>query len=217
MNNAPLPASARKLTPWKGFVSVFAAVFLVVFLTGALITYLLPESYAAEARVRVRTAEQISVFESPDLLSSVAEQLNLHRSLGEQYGQDEPLSRERLAQIMRRSVQVRPIRNTEIVSIRAYDLKPEQAARLANAIAEAGIKEAAGTGLASSGVAIVEQAVPPKKPVRPNKPLNLAVAALVGTVLGIMAGGVGARLAVGIDREDLARRYAPPPSQGSQT
>jgi LPS O-antigen subunit length determinant protein (WzzB/FepE family) len=51
--------------------------------------------------------------------------------------------------------------------------------------------------------------VPPLKPVRPNKPLNLALGALVGTLLGAMAGGVGARLAIGVGRDNRIQMVSP--------
>jgi len=199
MDTPPPPPTGRKLTPWKGFASVFLAVFLVVFLSGALITFMLPESYAAVARVRVISPELREHIASDEVLLRAAEETGLRRYLTEQYAESQPLSDERLLQAIRRSVQVRPIPRTDIVEIRAYSLSPRGAADLANTIAKDA--QRAGSPSPPAGrIQIIETAVPPRQPARPNKPLNLFLSAAVGIVLGVMAGGVGARLAVGYDR-----------------
>ena len=68
---------------------------------------------------------------------------------------------------------------------------------MANAIAETGTQ----TGHRSGSIEIIDRAVAPLRPSRPNKALNLALGALVGIFLGTMAGGVGAKLAVGFNPE----------------
>ena len=85
---------------------------------------------------------------------------------------------------------------TDLIEIRVYGRSPAECAQLANEIAETGVRQARH---GSGPIRIVEQAVPPPRPSRPNKPLNLALGAVVGIFLGTMAGGVGAKLAVGVD------------------
>jgi uncharacterized protein involved in exopolysaccharide biosynthesis len=58
-------------------------------------------------------------------------------------------------------------------------------------------------------IRIIDRAAPPQRPTRPNKPLNLALAALVGFLLGAMAGGVGARLAIGVGENRRFRMVEP--------
>jgi uncharacterized protein involved in exopolysaccharide biosynthesis len=92
------------------------------------------------------------------------------------------------------------VRGTEIIEIHAHSVFPKEASELANAVAAAGVTA---QPQSSRGPArMLEQAVPPVKPVRPNKPLNLALGAVVGIFLGVLAGGVGAKLAVGFDGRD---------------
>jgi capsular polysaccharide biosynthesis protein len=83
---------------------------------------------------------------------------------------------------------LRPVRNTSIIAIRVYDERPEEAARIANEIAQS-YKDH--NHVSSFQVEIIDQAVPGRRPVRPNKPLNLAIGILLGLVLGAVAGAVG--------------------------
>ncbi len=53
--------------------------------------------------------------------------------------------------------------------------------------------------LCSGSIRMIDQAQLPVRPSRPNKPLTLG--AVVAILLGIMAGGVGAKLALGFDRQ----------------
>jgi uncharacterized protein involved in exopolysaccharide biosynthesis len=205
--------TARKLTPWRGFAAVFALVFLMVFGGGALITWLLPESYLGVARVSSATG-QSEMFQNDKALHTVVLELNLERRFAARYHQQEPLSRERALDILRRSLEVRAIRGTPRVEIRAYSHSPEEAALLANGVARAGISNILAAAPQAQGKPEqIDIAVPSRKPARPNKAVNLLLGALVGAFLGIMAGGVGARLAVGYDREDAARRNAGSQSQ----
>ncbi|HWH70034.1 MAG TPA: hypothetical protein VNT26_11660, partial [Candidatus Sulfotelmatobacter sp.] len=139
MNTTPVSPKAFNLTPLKAFTGVFLAVFLCVFGGSALITFLLPETFVSVARVRIAAAEQAGNFQSPATLGAVAEQLDLNRALGQQYGERKPLPTERTVDLLRRSLLVAPVRGTNLVEIRVYNHSPTEAARLANAIAQTGI------------------------------------------------------------------------------
>jgi uncharacterized protein involved in exopolysaccharide biosynthesis len=171
------------------------AVFLFIFLGSAVLTYMLPESFRAEARVSAPDKAHLEMFQSGELLKRVSEQLNLPETWAARYGQNKPLTDKRVEDLLRRAVQVRRLPGTDLIQIRVYSGSPAECAQLANEIARTGAKRARGSG----SVEIVEEAVPPLKPSRPNKPLNLALGAFVGIFLGIMAGGIGARLAVASD------------------
>ncbi len=203
MTEGPAPAPTRKLTPAKGFASVFLAVFLVVFLAGAAITFTLPETYMSVARIRAATPAQLEAFSSRTNFEAAARQLGLNRTYALRYGEDQPFDMERTIKVLHRTVQVRRIRGTDLAEVRVYSLIPAEAAQIANAIVHAGISSAAVVAAAERGgpPAVIDLAVPALKPARPNKPLNLTLAALVGALLGVMAGGVGARLAVARGRE----------------
>ncbi len=207
MDAASPPTPRRNLSPGRAFTSVFVTVFLLIFLSSGLITFILPESYTSVARVRASTPEQAGSFESTAVLTTVIERLDLNKKYAQRYGETDPLATERTLQLLRRMVQVRPVRGTGAAEIRVQDLDRNEAAHLANAIARTGVTNAVfATASDPQGRSeIIDLALPALKPSRPNKPLNLALGALVGAFLGVLAGGVAARLAIGIALRSGAR------------
>lgn len=184
------------MSPVRAFATVFLAVFLFIFLGSALVTFFLPEIYRANARVVAPDAAHLHLYQSTELLKEVSQQLKLPELLAARYGENKPLEDRRVEDLLRRSVQVRRLPGTDLIEIRVYSRSPAECAQLANEIAETGTRQA---GHGSGAIRIVDRAVPPLRPSRPNKPLNLALGAVVGIFLGTMAGGVGAKLAVGFD------------------
>ena len=83
-------------------------------------------------------------------------------------------------------------RNTSIIEIRYFAETAEEAASIANEIArvyEHSLKSAAtAAGVSLIKISIVDPATPGLRPVRPNKPVNLAIGALAGLLLGTAAG-----------------------------
>ncbi|MCX6930620.1 MAG: hypothetical protein NT154_46555, partial [Verrucomicrobia bacterium] len=191
---APWSARLPHMNPARAFASVFMAVFLFIFLGSALVTFMLPETYSANARVVAPDAAHLQIFKSAELLKEVSQQLNLSETFAARYCENKPLGDKRVEDLLRRSVQARRLPGTDLIEIRVYSRSPAECAQLANEIAETGVRQAR---QGSGPIRIVEQAVPPPRPSRPNKPLNLALGAVVGIFLGTMAGGVGAKLAVG--------------------
>ena len=84
-----------------------------------------------------------------------------------------------------------PVRNTSLIAISIYSEQPEEAARIANEIAQTYKNHITHS---SFRVEIIDQAAPAVRPIRPNKPLNLAIAVLLGLVLGTAAGAAGVSL-----------------------
>jgi len=80
---------------------------------------------------------------------------------------------------------VRPLRNTSLISISIYADQPEEAARIANEIVQT-YKDR--DNLGPFQVEVVDRAMPALRPIRPNKPFNLALGVLLGLVLGTGAG-----------------------------
>lgn len=190
---APWSARLPRMSPVRAFATVFLAVFLFIFLGSALLTFLLPETYTAVARV---AAPELQAFESAELLKEVSKSLSLPETLAARYGENNPLEARRVEDFLRRSVRARRLPGTGLIEIRADGRSAGECAQLANEIAETGARQ---TPPGSGAVRIVDKAVPPLRPSRPNTPLNLALGAVVGAFLGTMAGGVGAKLAVGFD------------------
>lgn len=206
MTQNPDPLAARRPSPARAFATVFFAVFILVFATGALITFFLPETFLSTARVRAATPAQVEAFKSPATLAALAEQLDLNRTLGQRYGDSQPLTTERTVNILSRMLRVRPIPKSDLAEIRVYSLDSAEAAYLANAIAKAGLSSAAYTNQTPGTPGeIIDAAVPSQKPARPNRALNLYLSACVAALLGVFAGGVGARLAVGFGGVQLVK------------
>ena len=176
----------------RAFATIFLAVFLFIFLGSLLMTWMMPETYQSTARVSAPGAASLELFQSAELLKEVARRLDLPEKLAARYGDSRPLAAQRVEDILRRSVQVRGVRGTELVDISVSARSPTECAAWANEMAETGARQV-------RSARIVEQAAPPLKPSRPNKALNLVLGAVVGIFLGTMAGGVGAKLAVGFD------------------
>ena len=101
--------------------------------------------------------------------------------------------------LLRKRLDLRPVRNANVIEIRVYDDKADEAAKIANEIAETYRSRTAGSDPAGSRpdafrVEIIDQATPALRPVRPNRPLNLGLAALAGVLFGIAAGAAGMTL-----------------------
>ncbi len=192
MYSAPWSARLPRMSPARAFATVFMAVFLFIFLSSALVTWMMPEIYQATARVVAPGAASVELFQSADLLKEVAGRLNLAEKFAARYGESRPLDARHVGDILRRSLQVRRVRETELVDISVYGRSPTECSEWANEIAETGARQI-------RSARIAERAVPPLRPSRPNKALNLSLGAVVGILLGTMAGGVGAKLAVGFD------------------
>jgi capsular polysaccharide biosynthesis protein len=202
MNSAPWSARLPRMSPARAFGTVFLAVFLFILLSSALVTFMLPETYRAKARVVAPDAAQLQLFQSAELLKAVSQQLNLPETYATRYGEKKPLEDKRVEDLLRRSVQVRRLPGTDLIEIRVSSRSPAECAQLANEIAETAVREGRQR---PESIKIAERAVPPSHPSRPNKPLNLALGALVGIFLGTMAGGVGAKLAVGFEGQRSTR------------
>jgi capsular polysaccharide biosynthesis protein len=98
---------------------------------------------------------------------------------------------------------LRPVRGTDLVQIRAFSEDRNEAAQIANAIAQAYTDYAASKSNTMQ-VQIVDSAHPAIRPARPNKPLNISVGIVVGVVLGLVVGGFGAWVATVIARKKRA-------------
>jgi len=171
---------------------------LLVALVGAIAaSILMPRVYSASASVRIALVGQSGESVNPDyaerltntyveivrsrpVLASVIARLNLSDS------PDELLGR----------IDVEALPATELIRIKAEAGSPGEARNLANALAQALVEEGrtfyGGSDSAlAGGFAVVEPAVAPKSPARPDWRLNIAIGLLVG-----LAAGVGLSLAL---------------------
>jgi len=172
--------SAFRSLPGAIFVPVFVAVFLTTFIISVAVTFILPESYASTARIKVETTQENSVSGAPVnqvfsdpyfiqttleimrsqlVLSNVIAQLNLNTQWGKKYFNGETLKTTETMEILKQRMQLAPVKNTKLVAITVYSDDKYEAAQIANAIAAAYRDYRAGSEiyLRTQGLAVLEQ------------------------------------------------------------
>jgi serine/threonine-protein kinase len=148
--------------PWRRAKMVGLILFAIVFGLAIVVTYLLPASYAATARVKLNRMvrqEQIQqippnlvvlpsaydpyaiqtefeVIRSERVLSRVAERLKLEEIWGKKYLSGEPLKTSGCVEMLRGRLMLAPVRNTTIFEITCFSDTATESAALANAVAE---------------------------------------------------------------------------------
>lgn len=140
--------------------TVILAVFLLVVITATLVTFVLPETFASTARIKVeRDTPDVSglvqssypmggydpyfiqtefeVIQSEAILGEVIKALNLNSEWGKKLAGGDTLKTPETLQILRGRMDLRPVRNTSLIEIRVFSEKAQEASDIANAIAEA--------------------------------------------------------------------------------
>jgi uncharacterized protein involved in exopolysaccharide biosynthesis len=141
-----------RVNPLSAFFRVFVLVFSLVFITSVVITFILPESYASTARVRVEADSSASpgqivydpyflqttfeVIHSELVLAPVVNKLKLNEQWGKKYSAGQPLKTSETIEILRQRLQLAPVKNTMLISITAFSDDKQEAAQIANAVAE---------------------------------------------------------------------------------
>ena len=82
------------------------------------------------------------------------------------------------------AVTISPVKDTEIISIKVQNTNPNLAYKIANKIPETFSKEVRRITKADS-VEVLDYAVVPENPVKPNKKMNIAIAAVLGMMIGL--------------------------------
>lgn len=138
--------------------TVILAVFLLVVITATLVTFILPESYSSVARIKVERDQsdiatlagqmgsgvydpyfiqtEFEVIQSEVVLSKVIDALNLNEIWGKRYNAGQKFTTSETMGVLKRQMDLRPVRNTSLIEIRVYSENAEEAAKLANKIAE---------------------------------------------------------------------------------
>jgi capsular polysaccharide biosynthesis protein len=131
------------------------------------------------------------------ILGPVIDQLNLNAEWGRKYFAGETLPTAQTLAILKQRLMLAPVRNTKLIAITVFSDDRNEAAKIANAVAESYRDYRAANAVKTDPqtpnltlVQITDTATPGRSPVRPNKPLNLALGALAGIFLGLLAGGV---------------------------
>jgi len=216
----------------RRFTKACLTVFFVVFGLTALVTAVLPDAYRSTTRLvfsqepvsgnpipgallvsydpyRIQT--EFELMQSEAVLGNVVKALELRKVWGNRYARGEELKPSEALGLLMGHLALRPVRNSMVIEISAYADAPGEAAEIANAVAKAYLEyrrrpEREGGAPAGFQASIVDTATPGLKPVRPNKPLNLAIGALAGMILGI---------GVGVARFQREQRSKPSRSPGA--
>ena len=151
--------TGRSGAPLRIILRVAAPVFLLVFGLSVIFTFLMPESFASTARIKLErdvthsrdqnapngtlnnydpyfTQAEFEVLQSELILGKVVASLDLDTLWGKKYGGGQKLKRTDTIQILRGRMTLRPVRNTSLIEICVFSEDREEAARLANTIAE---------------------------------------------------------------------------------
>lgn len=83
---------------------------------------------------------ELKAMWSREVLSNVIETLNLNEGWGKRYGGGGTLETDETIKLLRQRLELEPIQNSKLVDISVWDENPDEAARIANAIADAYIK-----------------------------------------------------------------------------
>jgi len=140
------------IQPRRVFSRVFVVVFLLVLGYSIVVAFLLPETYASTARIKVEQDVDISaklsaydpqflqktleIIQSQIVLDPVIEKLNLNAAWGRKYFARQTLKSAETLEILRGRISLWPIPNTKLISITTYSDDKYEAAQIANAIAE---------------------------------------------------------------------------------
>ncbi|HEY5345959.1 MAG TPA: GNVR domain-containing protein [Verrucomicrobiae bacterium] len=181
-------------------VPVFVTVFLITMVIATAVTFILPESFASTARIKLDQSltstntydpyfiqTEFEVIQSQVVLEPTIAKLNLNVEWGKKYFNGETLKTSEALEILKGRLSLAPVRGTKLIAITVYSDDRREAAAVANAVAEAYQDYSAGK---NNKVEIIDRAEPGQFPVKPNKPLNIILGAVAGIFLGALAAAI---------------------------
>lgn len=138
--------------------TVILAVFLLVVLTTTIITFLIPPTYASSVRIAIEkdnsditplmglqasqqhdpywVLTEYEKIQSKKVIHPVINALGLNHKWMERFKADTPLTTNETFQVLKNSIDVDQYRNTSLIEIKAYSKDKEEAALIAQEIAE---------------------------------------------------------------------------------
>jgi capsular exopolysaccharide synthesis family protein len=159
--------------------TVILAVFLLVVLTTTIITFLLKPTYASSVRIAIekdssditpligyQTAQQHDPYwvlteyekiQSKKVLHPVIGSLELNHKWMDRFNMTVPLTTNETFQVLKKSIDVDQYRNTSLIEIKAYSKDKEEAAQIAQEIAEQykAVREANLKSMSSAGIEVL--------------------------------------------------------------
>ncbi len=138
--------------------TVIIAVFMLVVITATLVTFILPEQFASTATLKIERDKsdidelagnsrissfdpyyiqtEFEVIQSETILSNVVDVLGLNDKWGKKYNEGNKFKTHESMAILKGRLNLRPRRNTALIDVQVYSENPNDAAELANAVAE---------------------------------------------------------------------------------
>src|ERR1017187_10328581 len=160
--SAPPEARLHFLDYWRGIrirKAIIVTVFLITAIIATAVTFILPESYSSTARIEVENdvtdipgmtgtpsvgyydpyfiQTTFEIMQSQLVLSNVISALNLNTEWGKKYFNGETLKTTETMEILKQRMQLSPVKNTKLIAITVFSDDRNEAAQLANAIADA--------------------------------------------------------------------------------
>ncbi len=163
INQPPPETSLHFLDYWRIIrirKTVIISVFLLIAITATVVTFVLPESYSSTARIKINPdvtdiqsmsgtqspytpydpyfiQTEFSIMQSEKVLTRVIDALDLNNKWGVKYNGGAPLKTEDTMQLLKQRMGLSPERNTKLIDITVYSEDRDDAARVANGIAQA--------------------------------------------------------------------------------
>ena len=81
-------------------------------------------------------------------------------------------------------ITISPVKDTQIISVTVQNTNPKLAKDIANTIPKVFTKEVKRITKANS-VEVIDKAITPENPVKPNKTINMAISIVLGIMVGI--------------------------------
>ena len=159
---APPEAKLHFLDYWRIIrirKTVILAVFLLVVITATIVTFILPEAYSSKARIKVERSgsdvsgvdghqsmsgvydpyfiqTELELIQSEIILDKVIERLDLNEKLRKKYNSESKFKTQDSRAYVRRMIELRPSRNTSLIDITVYSDNKDEAALIANTVAD---------------------------------------------------------------------------------
>jgi serine/threonine protein kinase len=176
---------------WAGLVT-----FVLCLLAAGFVSFILPDTYLATARVEspinagdpYKLQTEVERIRSQNILLSVADSLGLAERWQKRYGTPAPLDGAAVIDLLRKMTEVKTGRGTALLEIRCFSDSSAEAAEIANKIAD--------IYCAGNRARLIDPAVAPQSPARPNRPLIIGIGALLGAAAASLIGPVAGFISV---------------------
>lgn len=138
--------------------TVIISVFLLIAITATVVTFILPQSYSSTATIEINPdvtesplmttpsylpydayfiQTEFQKMQSEKVLGRVITALDLNKKWGDRYNGGVPFKTEDTMELLKQHISLSPERNTKLIDITVYSEDKQEAADIANAIAQA--------------------------------------------------------------------------------